>query len=132
MTTIRSGFGRVAQGAGTRVVRTAVQAPLMNSMCEQSVSRGSLFRGTVRSAGVPPGGTRLSAHLSSAQSFDSSSGGLDGGSAMSRATAGTRRRLAREDESPDPVVRPRIAECSGLTSKTSPPFAAARRTHART
>jgi transposase InsO family protein len=34
-------FDRVAQGAGTRVVRTAVQAPLMNSVCER-------FLGSVR------------------------------------------------------------------------------------
>ena len=35
------GFDRVAEGAGTRVVRTAVQAPLMNSVCER-------FLGSVR------------------------------------------------------------------------------------
>jgi putative transposase len=35
------GFDRVAKGAGTRVVRTAVQAPLMNSVCER-------FLGSVR------------------------------------------------------------------------------------
>ncbi len=35
------GFDRVANGAGTRVVRTAVQAPLMNSVCER-------FLGSVR------------------------------------------------------------------------------------
>ena len=34
-------FDRVAKGAGTRVVRTAVQAPLMNSVCER-------FLGSVR------------------------------------------------------------------------------------
>jgi len=34
-------FDRVARGAGTRVVRTAVQAPLMNSVCER-------FLGSVR------------------------------------------------------------------------------------
>ena len=34
-------FDRVAQGAGTRVVHTAVQAPLMNSVCER-------FLGSVR------------------------------------------------------------------------------------
>ncbi len=34
-------FDRVAQGAGTRIVRTAVQAPLMNSVCER-------FLGSVR------------------------------------------------------------------------------------
>jgi putative transposase len=34
-------FDRVAKGAGTRVVRTAVQAPLMNSVCVR-------FLGSVR------------------------------------------------------------------------------------
>ena len=34
-------FDRVAKGAGTRVVRTAIQAPLMNSVCER-------FLGSVR------------------------------------------------------------------------------------
>jgi putative transposase len=34
-------FDRVAKGAGTRVLRTAVQAPLMNSVCER-------FLGSVR------------------------------------------------------------------------------------
>jgi putative transposase len=38
-------FDRTAKGAGTRVIRTAVQAPLMNSICERflgSVRRESL------------------------------------------------------------------------------------------
>jgi transposase InsO family protein len=37
----RAGFDRIAKGAGARVLRTAVQAPLMNSVCER-------FLGSVR------------------------------------------------------------------------------------
>jgi hypothetical protein len=33
-------FDHVAKGVGTRVVRTAVQAPLMNSVCERFLGSG--------------------------------------------------------------------------------------------